>query len=83
MRNKAELVGELRTMLKDVFAAKAAGETHGRLARAHGYVDGYMRALLETDVLTKSELLEIVASERERVSGPAIRTIEDMSEVAA
>jgi len=83
MRNKSELVGELRTMLKDVFAAKAAGETHGRLARAHGYVDGYMRALLETDVLTKSELLEIVASERERVSGPAIRTIEDVSEVAA
>lgn len=70
-------------MLKDVFAAKAAGESHGRLARAHGYVDGYMRALLETDVLTKGELLEIVASERERVSGPAIRTIEDVSEFAA
>jgi hypothetical protein len=27
-----------------VFAAKASGEAYGRLARAHGYVDGFMRA---------------------------------------
>lgn len=63
-------------MLGDIFVAKAAGETHARLSRAHGYVDGYMRALLETGTVTKEELLEIVASERERASGPAMRTLD-------
>ena len=72
MRNKSEILGELRTMLRDIFTAKAAGETHVRLARAHGYVDGYMRAVLETGVATRTELVEIVAAERERSSGPAM-----------
>ena len=66
MRSKAEVLGELRTMLSDVFTAKAAGEAYGRIARAHGYVDGYMRALLETGLVEKSELLDMVATERER-----------------
>ncbi len=79
MRTKAEVLSELRVMLRDIFQAKAAGETHSRLARAHGYVDGYMRALLETGTVSKEELLGIVASEREKTSGPAIRSIDMMS----
>jgi hypothetical protein len=78
MRTKSEILGELKQMLRDVFAAKSAGETYARLARAHGYVDGYMRALLEVGYLSRAELLEIVGAERERESGPAIRTIEDI-----
>ena len=80
MRTKAEVLGELRTMLRDIFVAKSQGETHARLARAHGYVDGYMRALLETGTTTKQELLEIVATERERVSGPAMRPLSFVSD---
>ncbi|MEO8799497.1 MAG: hypothetical protein ABI551_16515 [Polyangiaceae bacterium] len=76
MRNRNELLQDLRTMLGDIFVAKAAGETHTRLSRAHGYVDGYMRALLETETVTKEELLEIVAAEREKTSGPAIRVFD-------
>jgi hypothetical protein len=83
MRTKDDLLQDLRGMLKDVFAAKAAGETYGRLARAHGYVDGYMRALLEAGIVEKAELLEVVAAERERVSGPAMRTLTDVNEFAA
>ncbi len=71
-RGKAEMLSDLRTMLADVFAAKAAGEAYGRLARAHGYVDGYMRALIESGVVDKGELLQLVAAERERSSGPAL-----------
>jgi len=63
-------------MLTDIFVAKAAGETHTRLSRAHGYVDGFMRALLETGTVSKEELLDIVATERERVAGPAMRTMD-------
>jgi hypothetical protein len=82
MRTKAEMLGDLRVMLTDVFVAKNAGEAYGRLARAHGYVDGYMRALLETGIVTKPELLELVASEREKTSGPAMRLIESVDDNA-
>jgi hypothetical protein len=78
MKTKTEVVAELRSMLGDVFTAKAAGEAYGRLARAHGYVDGYMRALLELGIVTKAELLDVVNAERERSSGPAIRPMADV-----
>ena len=84
MREKSEILGELRVMLRDVFNAKSAGETYARLARAHGYVDGYMRALVEIGYVSREELRQIVAAEREFVSGPAIRVLEsENSETAA
>jgi len=79
MRTKAEVLGDLRSMLRDVLSAKAAGGNHSRIARAHGYVDGYMRALLDLEMATKSELLEIVAVESERASGPAMRLIDEVT----
>lgn len=71
MKGRAEVISELRAMLADIFSAKAAGEAYGRLARAHGYVDGYMRALIQLGVMTKAELVEIVSSERERSNADA------------
>jgi hypothetical protein len=79
MRTKLEIMADLRTMLRDVFLAKSAGENYARLSRAHGYVDGYMRALLETGTVSKEELLAVVAAEREQVSGPAVRALEDVT----
>jgi hypothetical protein len=76
MRDRSEVLMELRVMLRDVFSAKSAGETYARLARAHGYVDGYMRALVEVGYCTREELRDIVAAEREFVSGPAMRVLE-------
>jgi hypothetical protein len=81
MRSKAEVVAELRTMLRDVLSASAGGTAYARMARAHGYVDGYMRALLDLEVATRTELVELVATERERVSGPAVR-VTDVTDVA-
>jgi hypothetical protein len=78
--SKGELLTELRGMIRDLFAAQAAGQVQARIARAHGYVDGFMRALLDTGFVGKRELLEIVAAERERVSGPALRTIDEVDE---
>ncbi len=71
MKSKTEVMTELRSMLAEVFAAKASGEAYGRLARAHGYVDGFMRALLDMGIVSKAELLEIVNTERERSSASA------------
>lgn len=83
MQSKSEVLSQLRTMLRDVFALRAAGHVEGRAGRAHGYVDGFMRALLDTGFATKEELLAIVAEEREAASGPALRTVDAMSEGAA
>jgi hypothetical protein len=80
---KAEMLETLRTMLRDVFRLRNDGVTYARLARAHGYVDGYMRALLEANVADKAELLALVAEEREAVDGPAIRSLESTATAAA
>jgi hypothetical protein len=85
MRSKADFIAELQRLLHDLFTARAEGANYTRLARAHGYVDGYMRALLESGQATKEELLELVALERTRVSGPATRdiAIDTATEIAA
>ncbi|HEY8038337.1 MAG TPA: hypothetical protein VIF15_01025 [Polyangiaceae bacterium] len=84
MRTKAEMMAELQTMLRDVLAAAAAGTSQARIARAHGYVDGYMRALLDLGVADRVELIQLVAAEREHASGPAVRVLEPSSdEIAA
>jgi hypothetical protein len=75
MRDRVK--SDLRELLRDVFAAKASGEAYTRLARAHGYVDGYMRAVLDLGVLDKNELLALVNAERERASGPALGNARD------
>jgi hypothetical protein len=76
MRTHVEMISELRTMLRDMLAASASGTGGVRLARAHGYVDGYMRAMLDQGVATRAELLAIVGTEREHFAGPALRVMD-------
>jgi hypothetical protein len=85
MRPVADQLEELKRMLHDVFAARAEGANYTRLARAHGYVDGYMRALLESGQASKAELLALVAAERAKVAGPALRSVamDDADEIVA
>jgi hypothetical protein len=82
---KSKMSDELRKMLRDVFVARASGTSYPRMARAHGYVDGYMRALLECGLATKDELLRMVAEERSRIDGPATRYVQygEVNEVPA
>ena len=68
---KTKLLENLRMMLRDVFELRTQGVAYARLARAHGYIDGYMRVLLETGLATRPELLEVVSEERARSMGPA------------
>ena len=69
--SKADVLKDLETMLKDVLTASESGGSYARMARAHGYVDGFMRGLLDTGFITKEELLQIVARTRAVVAGPA------------
>lgn len=56
----------LRTLLRDTMQARFEGGRYSELARAHGYVDGYMRALRDSGLVGDEELLEIVGTERRR-----------------
>lgn len=74
--SKAQMLDNLRVMLKDVFRLRREGVTYARLTRAHGYVDGYMRALLESGLAEQKELLSLVAEVRRHSDGPATLEIE-------
>jgi len=70
-----QVIVELRRLLHDLFVATEQGVAQPRLARAHGYADGYMKGLLQAGLITQRDLLSIVSEERERVAGPATRLL--------
>jgi hypothetical protein len=80
---RAKLLENLRAMLRDVFELRTQGVAYARLARAHGYVDGYMRVLLETGLATRQELLALVSEERTRADGPATQELTEQAAAVA
>ena len=73
--SRDHVIVELRRLLHDLFVATEQGAAQPRLARAHGYADGYMKGLLQAGIVSQPELLSIVAEERGRVAGPATRLV--------
>lgn len=63
---KEELTGTLRNLLRNVMRARFEGGAYAKLARANGYADGYMRALMDAGVVDQRELLALVGAERQR-----------------
>ena len=63
---KDQLMDTIRNLLQDVLKARFEGIHRDKLARAHGYADGYMRALLDAGLVDKKELLCVVGDERAR-----------------
>jgi hypothetical protein len=80
---KANMIRTLRGLLQDTFRLKNEGSGYARLSHAQGYADGYMRVLLDSQMVSQSELLTIVAEARRGVNGPATRVLssEDSSTV--
>ncbi|MCC7539868.1 MAG: hypothetical protein IT379_26845 [Deltaproteobacteria bacterium] len=60
------MLNVLRDLLRQVFVARYDGANYERLARAHGYADGFMRALLESGIVEQRDLLTIVNEERRK-----------------
>jgi len=69
--SKTEMLENLRGMLRDVLRLRTEGVAYAKLSRAHGYLDGYMRVLLETGLFSQKELLALIAEERNLHDGPA------------
>jgi hypothetical protein len=74
-QSKNELLENLRGMVRDMLRLRSEGGAYAKLARAHGYVDGYMRVLLETGVTDQKTLLSLVADERRKFEGPSTRAV--------
>lgn len=85
MRRKGEMLVELERMLNESLSAQAKGASYSKLAKLQGAVDGYMRALLDGGLASRQELLELVASVRANVNGPATRDmlLDKATEIAA
>ena len=63
---KEDLTGTLRALLFDVMKARFEGGAYAKLARANGYADGYMRAMMDAGLIDQRELLSLVTAERQR-----------------
>ncbi|MEM7604474.1 MAG: hypothetical protein AAF411_03885 [Myxococcota bacterium] len=64
--NQDALLRTLKDLLREVLHARFDGAAYAKLARAHGYADGYMRALLDSGLVSQKELLKLVGEERRR-----------------
>jgi hypothetical protein len=74
-QGKEELLENLRSMMRDMLRLRSEGGAYAKLARAHGYVDGYMRVLLEAGIADQKALLALVADERRKFDGPSTREL--------
>lgn len=75
---KANAALELKRALAESLALQAQGGFHAKVSKAQGFVDGYMRAVLDAKLMTQDELLRLVAEVRAAARGPA--TVEIPSE---
>jgi hypothetical protein len=74
-QSKTELLENLRGMVRDMLRLRREGGAYAKLSRAHGYVDGYMRVLLEAGLADQKTLLALVADERNKFDGPSTREL--------
>lgn len=73
---RAELLEILRSLLRESFRLQAQGGMQPRLGQAMGYIDGYVRALIETGVADHATLLAVVRDVRAESRGAATRILE-------
>ena len=65
---KEELINVVRRLLREVVKARFEGGAYAKLARAHGYADGYMAALLDAGLVERQSLLRLVGEERVKLA---------------
>ncbi len=62
--NLDELKRTLRGLVRKTIETRFSGANYATLAQARGYADGYMRALLDADLIDQRQLLELVNAAR-------------------
>ncbi len=63
--SKEELLARVSELIRQVTEARFEGTQYAKLARAHGYADGYMRALMDAELVDRDALLKVVGGARQ------------------
>lgn len=63
--SKEELLARVAELIRQVTEARFEGAEYAKLARAHGYADGYMRALMDAALVERDTLLKVVGGARQ------------------
>jgi len=82
-KSESELHEILKSLLRDSIRLHAEGSTGARLGRADGYVDGFVRALVESGLSDHASILAIVKGVRREQSGAATGELRADSETLA
>ena len=83
-KSASELHAILKSLLRESMRLHADGASGQRLGRADGYVDGFVRALVEAGVSDHATILGIVKGVRREIGGPATAEVEaDSATLAA
>lgn len=64
---RQELLDRVHALVAEVTRARFEGSAYAKLSRAHGYADGYMRALLDAGLVDRDALLHVVGAARRAV----------------
>ncbi len=62
-----EMIERVQELVRQVTEARFEGALYAKLSRAHGYADGYMRALLDAGLVDRETLLAAVGEARRDV----------------
>ncbi|HTQ03708.1 MAG TPA: hypothetical protein VMI54_07615 [Polyangiaceae bacterium] len=83
-KSQAELHAVLKNLLRDSMRLHAEGAPGSRLGQADGYVDGFVRALVEAGLSDHASILAVIRDTRREFAGPATRAVDsDSSTLAA
>lgn len=81
--SKSEMLQNLRMLLRESFRLRNRGAAYAKISRAQGYADGYMRMLLDAQLVDQRELLRLIGEERCTIDGPATSEVEAETHVVA
>ena len=62
-----QLLERVCDLVRQVTEARFEGTAYAKLARAHGYADGYMRAMMDAGLADRDALLAAVGRARREV----------------
>ena len=82
-KSASELHEILKSLLRESMRLHADGASGQRLGRADGYVDGFVRALVESGASDHKTILGIIKGVRRELGGPATAEVESDSATLA
>ncbi len=81
--DRSNLMKRVKELVSDVTRARFEGRAYAKVARAHGYADGYMRALLDAQVVDRTTLLHVITETRQRTIETELEPAAEIAKVVA